>query len=374
MRFVLLLLSTLCLVYSYGNEDNNPNGGPTVQPSSNCYIVAPGSAPIAIPVSRANEFAKAAGSTPAIGEATVFGAKLIWSDTDAGNNTGLGGDGCIAGLDISGPGSAGHIIVYPGRREGNAVIAVTVGAGTDCIKWSWHIWVTSYDPKSNHRTGTGPDGTTHTFMDRNLGALNTGGPNLRWGAPESLGLHYQWGRKDPFPADGNTEKTIYTANGPDIVEAHKTDNGGGGVSIATTVHTPLTFYYLYIDSYTDWCSVTTDSDTRWGNNPYVKSLYDPCPAGWRVPSEQAWLGRTAANFAYTDIPAGRYHEQTGWYPASGYRGNYDGKTSGLGREGYYWSATVTGKYAYILFFDSDHVYPSAAFNRACGFSVRCVRE
>ena len=367
MRFVLLLLCAFCFVRSYANN------GLMVQPSSNCYIVAPNSAPIAIPVSRANEF-----DASAIGDATVFGAELIWSDVDAGNGNGLGGDGCVAGLDISGSGSSGYLIVYPGKREGNAVVAVTVGAGADRIKWSWHIWVTAYNPTSNPRTCTNPNGVTYTFMDRNLGAVHSGGSNLRWGTPESLGLHYQWGRKDPFPVSAsvtdNMEKTLYTAGGATTVDANKTDNGGGGISIATTVRNPLVFYYLYTGSYADWCSVTTDGDTRWGNTPYVKSLYDPCPAGWRVPDEGAWVGHTAGNFAYTDIPAGRYHEQTGWYPASGYRGNYDGKVSGLGLEGYYWSATVTGKYSYILFFDGDHAYPQGSFNRAYGFSVRCVAE
>ncbi|MDR0746079.1 MAG: fibrobacter succinogenes major paralogous domain-containing protein [Mediterranea sp.] len=367
MRSVLLLLCVFCFVCSYGNN------GLMVQPSSNCYIVAPNSAPIAIPVSRANEF-----DASAIGDATVFGAELIWSDVNAGNDTGLGGDGCIAGLDISGSGNSGYIIVYPGRREGNAVVAVTVGTGADRIKWSWHIWVTSYDPTSNPRVYTNTDSVTYTLMDRNLGAIHAGGSNLRWGTPESLGLHYQWGRKDPFPVSAsvtdNTEKAIYTAGGATTVDANKTDNGGGGISIATTVRNPLVFYYLYTNSYADWCSVTTDSDTRWGNSPYVKSLYDPCPAGWRVPNEHVWVGHTTDNFAYTDTPAGRYHEQTGWYPASGYRGNYDGKVSGLGIEGYYWSATPTNNYSYILFFNSDHAYSNGSFNRAYGFSVRCVAE
>ncbi|MDR0658058.1 MAG: fibrobacter succinogenes major paralogous domain-containing protein [Mediterranea sp.] len=370
-RLVLLWISVFCLVCSYANANN----GPVVQPSSNCYIVAPDGAPIAIPVSRANEF-----DASAIEADAVFGVELVWADVDAGNGAGLGADGCIAALETSGLGCNGHIIVYPGRREGNAVVAVTVGAGTDRIKWSWHIWVTSYDPGNNPKVYTNANAVTYTFMDRNLGAVHSGGSNLRWGTPESLGLHYQWGRKDPFPASASVtsdmEKTVYTAGGATTVNAGKTDNGGGGVSVATAVRNPSVFYYCYTHSYVDWCSVTTDSDTRWGNTPYVKSLYDPCPAGWRVPGQNAWTGHTTDNFAYNDTPAGRYHEQTGWYPASGLRGNNDGSLHYVAMFNYYWSATPSGNSGGgHLYFDSRSVYLTGhATSRTYGYSVRCVAE
>ncbi|MDR3118816.1 MAG: hypothetical protein LBU44_05280 [Mediterranea sp.] len=370
MRFVSLLTGAFCFVLSYANDIV-----PIVQPPSNCYIVAPGSAPVAIPVSRANAF-----DDTAIGADTTFGAELVWTDVDAGSAAGLGINGCIATLGTSGQGSAGYIIVYPGKHEGNAVIAVTVGAGADRIKWSWHIWVTTYNPGANPKVYTNTKGATHTFMDRNLGAVHTGGPNLRWGAPESLGLHYQWGRKDPFPASANAdsdmEKTIYTHSGATTINANKTDNGGGGVSITAAVQNPSVFYYCYTYSYVDWCSITTDGDTRWGNDPYVKSLYDPCPDGWRVPKNDAWLGLTIDNFAYNDTPAGRYHEQTGWYPAAGLRGNNDGSLHYVAMFNYYWGATPSdsdgGGY---LYFDSRSVYLTGrATNRTYGYSVRCVAE
>ena len=64
-----------------------------------------------------------------------------------------------------------------------------------------------------------------------------------------------------------------------------------------------------------------------------------------------------------------------WYPASGYRFNYDGSLDSVGNYGYYWSASPNSNYAYYLCFSSNgRVNPSGNFYRANGFSVRCVRE
>jgi len=352
-----------------------------IQPSSNCYIVAPGSAPIAIPVSRANEFANGI-----IGEATEFGCELVWADIDGGNGTGIGGTGCVSKIETIGTGSSGYVVVHPGQREGNAVVAVTVGIGDTRIKWSWHIWVTSYNPISNPKVYTNTNGVTNTFMDRNLGAIHPNGSNiLQWGSPESLGLYYQWGRKDPFPGStsttSNSEKTVYTASGTTTVNANKTNNNNPGVSIATAIQNPLVYYYYTTGDYYDWCSVN-DGNTRWGYDPFTKSIYDPCPVGWRIPDRYAWVGHTTANFIYTEIPSGRYHEQTGWWPRSGFRDSSSGSIGGITIGGYWWSATPSADDVLYpdrgvnVFFNADAISFAGVTNtnRAAGRAVRCVAE
>jgi hypothetical protein len=72
--------------------------------------------------------------------------------------------------------------------KGNAVIAAKNINGI--ILWSWHIWLTD-NPKSQEYSNVYKD--AGYMMDRNLGAT-TAVP----GATGSLGLLYQWGRKDPF--------------------------------------------------------------------------------------------------------------------------------------------------------------------------------
>jgi len=141
--------------------------------TSNCYITPPDST-IRILVSRANE-----DGTTRINPSAALTAELVWTD----NPNGIAANSNIAAISTTGTGSAGELIVTAGSTTGNAVVAVKVGG---VIRWSWHIWVVdpSDRPKESGSAG---------FMDRNLGAI-TNTPGL----VSTFGLHYQWGRKDPF--------------------------------------------------------------------------------------------------------------------------------------------------------------------------------
>ncbi len=66
----------------------------------------------------------------------------------------------------------------------------------DRIVWSWHVWVTGYDPEADIFEWTDANGITYKYMDRNLGALSA-----EKYSKDALGLMYQWGRKDPFPEE-----------------------------------------------------------------------------------------------------------------------------------------------------------------------------
>ena len=53
----------------------------------------------------------------------------------------------------------------------------------------------------------------------------------------------------------------------------------------------------------------------------------------------------------------------------------DGSMSCVGSFGYYWSASpYSENYGYYLYFYSGYVNPADNYNRASGFSVRCVQE
>lgn len=75
--------------------------------------------------------------------------------------------------------------------EGNAVVAILSNDGR--IRWSYHFWVTSYNPDNGGPVF--PLSPNHLFMDRNIGS-NGDHTTLN---PEGVGMYYQWGRKDPFP-------------------------------------------------------------------------------------------------------------------------------------------------------------------------------
>jgi uncharacterized protein (TIGR02145 family) len=122
----------------------------------------------------------------------------------------------------------------------------------------------------------------------------------------------------------------------------------------------------------------------------AKSIYDPCPAGWRVPdggSNGVWstaLGSSSSYYGtYDNINEGMNFsgkfgsDQTIWYPASGCR-NYDvGSLGFVGRRGGYCSASpysTNSSNAYCLLFYDTGFDPSSNSYHAYGLSVRCLRE
>ena len=156
-------------------------------------------------------------------------------------------------------------------------------------------------------------------------------------------------------------------------------------TIAYTTANPTTFIGGYYDwYYTD--SSSTDN-TRWTTSESNKSIYDPCPAGWRVPDggEDGVWSKARASSSYFDYTydstnkgmnfSGKFGaNQTIWYPASGYRGNNDGSFYNVGYYGHYWSASLYNIEYYLRFSYDGWVDPSDDGSRACGRSVRCLQE
>lgn len=106
-----------------------------------------------------------------------------------------------------------------GVTGGNALIGAFKG---EQIIWSWHIWVCSEvaDPSTQtfkvECTEEWPL-TKYAVMDRNLGALSN--KPLVYGAPNnkmsvaSMGLLYQWGRKDPFIGSNYSNEAAFGQSG-----------------------------------------------------------------------------------------------------------------------------------------------------------------
>lgn len=266
-------------------------------------------------------------------------------------------------------------------KEGNAVIAAKDASGN--ILWSWHIWLTDQPKGQVYYNNAG------IMMDRNLGATSA-----TPGDVGALGLLYQWGRKDPFLGALSIICDIEaksTGTWPSAVSSNSTK---GTIEYATAY--PTTFITFNSSNY-DWYytgSSTTDN-TRWTTSPATKSIYDPCPSGWRVPDggeDGMWSKALGSSSYFKDALlydstnegmnfSGKFgSDQTIWYPASGCRLYYD--DGGLGNVGYsggYWSASpYSSPYSYnacnLSFNNHGYVYPSSYSSRADGLSVRCLQE
>ena len=267
-------------------------------------------------------------------------------------------------------------------KEGNAVIAAKDADGN--ILWSWHIWFTD-EPRGQvyyHNAGT--------MMDRNLGATSA-----TKGDVGALGLLYQWGRKDPFLGSSSISSSTLAKSTIAWPSSVSSDSSNGTIEYATA-H-PTTFI-TYNRSNFDWYYTGDSStdNTRWTTSESSKSIYDPCPVGWRVPDggdKGVWSTAFSLSLPYYNGTYDSTNEgmafsfsptfikgPTAWYPASGCRDINVGILSNVGSAGLYWSASPysNGSYsAYNLYFlYNGYVSPSdySYYYRAYGFSVRCIQE
>jgi len=354
---------SLALGSAAGTGGSSMNAIPT-QSAANCYIVAP-SATIRIAVNLCGNGTLVSGcsdiTSASIAPASV---EILWqTSADLISRT---YNSASQTVDITASSTS--------TDGGNAVIAAYSGTGgTGTILWSWHIWVTSYNPNTPSNgttytiTNTASTPVSYTFMDRNLGALGTAYSN------DANILHYQWGRKDPFPAAA----VVGTSTSVDITTYTSAQ------SVLVGIQNPFKF----IRSSSDWC--LTQTDALWGGAsvtaPTAKTIFDPCPSGWRVP---AWSGslspwsRIGDNGVSTSsVIMGTFANGVTWsvisagfWPAAGVRLNSSGALANVGSIGDYWSGSPGSSHGYILNFSSSYVYPAGTYYRASGISVRCVQE
>lgn len=260
-------------------------------------------------------------------------------------------------------------------KEGNAVIAAKDASGY--ILWSWHIWLTDQPEEQVYYKNAG------TMMDRNLGATSA-----TPGDVGALGLLYQWGRKDPFLGSSSISRSTLAKSTISWPSALVTSTLAGTIQYVTS-H-PTTF--LKIDSSTsspssyDWHYSFRDN-SLWTTSDKTKSIYDPCPAGWRVPdggNGGVWanaLGSPDKDYGTSSPNMGVNFSgifggvSTIWYPASGHL-NQAGTLSSVGKGGKWWSASPSvNSSVHLLQMGSTGAFdPSEDSTRVAGCSVRCIQE
>ena len=211
------------------------------------------------------------------------------------------------------------------RMKGNALVAVY--NRNDEIMWSWHIWVNDFRPSWNLADPVANNGDAtfgaYTFMKENVGEIRFVNTYPEYTVYARLTAEdgstflliklvkagqegtdivrtynpfFQFGRKDPFiPADGKdgNNLTVYGV----ASMAPLPSSGSTTINIPYSIQHPFTHVnqttntWMSSEYYNLWNS---SNETIGKCSAVVKSIYDPCPAGYKVPG---------ANF-FTDVKGG----------------------------------------------------------------------
>jgi len=245
--------------------------------------------------------------------------------------------------------SKGFVCFETLGRAGNALIAALDEDGA--ILWSWHIWI----PSSHIARGRLSSMTSGSIMDRNLGALTSDKAD-----PTHNGLLYQWGRKDPFPglAIHSSGQKLAAATASFTKEASSSQTGTQAYAAAH----PTVFITNSV-SPKNW--VVVKDNSFWSE---TKTLYDPCPPGYHVPSKGI----------LTDLTGNYESSSYGWtidgmwFPFSGCRWN-DGSSHASTAECDLWTCTPTSGDGVYRFVASTTALKCSSFNvLAYAMGIRCV--
>ena len=193
-------------------------------------------------------------------------------------------------------------------KEGRGNALVVLKDANDVILWSWHIWVVDGLADLTF-SETARKTTIHNM---NLGATQN---SLYWASDkkytnqEAIGLYYQYGRKDPFvmPKSLSRKTASPYLTGKDLtrrVERDEDDNNRANGRVDWAIKNPdarilrskSTQNVRSAIGFSNWTYAADDLKKYWHSTE--KTIYDPCPKGYKVPDYDAF-----ADFESTNAPA-----------------------------------------------------------------------
>ncbi|WP_315087803.1 fimbrillin family protein, partial [Bacteroides heparinolyticus] len=322
--------------------------------------------------------------------------------------------------------SDGHFLEFTVNQatihQGNAVVAVCDASNT--VLWSWHIWVTDYRPGTGDKTITNYQDKQYTIMPYALGwcdgkeeiyAERT--VQVRFKQRPTAGYtsaaeqtiivkqkahtiaelgnntYYQWGRKDPFVGalespNGNLysisiNKTWYDASGATHTDELPATSSFSyeDACITSGITQPNTYC---TNSYMDnkYANLWSANNNLYGPNDdvVVKTIYDPCPAGYKMSPGNVYTGFSLSNVQEPWNNGWNFYcnsskSETVFFPVSGWR-NYDSSVPyGVGGIACYWTAGLNDTYKGVLLdFYATYVNPLYLDLRSHAFGVRAAQE
>lgn len=250
---------------------------------------------------------RAGETTPVPGMASV---KLLWRTY---TTTTTPGDGKVVKNEVAY--ENGYVKFTTTSTNGD----VLLGAydSSDNLIWTWLIWSPSEAIKDTEY----PNGKI--VMDRNIGGMKAeySYSSSKYSSMHSAGLLYQWGRPLPFPGKGNMGGNRSTINGV----------GAAALSTSISATAPVALEDALKDYLTTFVGTEADAvwteDTRPDWSGDIKTAYDPCPPGYRVPDDKLWSGIPAGatwingpNYSATQM-VGYYYsyedKNFAFYPTNG---------------------------------------------------------
>ena len=347
---------------------------------------------------------------------TAFGGDLSWFTPEVQTPTVGSGNRRVFAVKVAVPETSGDDKLYQANKA-----ALNIQSGNTTVK-EYDLYrsanTITYPVSDTKRYTaiqmTGKDSKTYYWSPVNLGATKipttvpsasstAGGTN---DITSTCGKLYQWGRSYGFTNTNNNTITnaekfngktdplgfptgegaladttpwdkkfiVYSSSTPNTqynwlrFEANK-DNPGSSAMVAGA-------WYQKLWNLDEVASTTVDATKTARKTPY-----DPCPAGWRVPTMSEWVvigadnSNTGKTYSNNILRISAANSLELLLPAAGHRNSSDGSSYNQGSYGDYWSSSVPSGSA-----NARYVYfGSATFlqntnNRAYGYSVRCLQE
>lgn len=354
----------------------------------------------------------------------VDGAEVTWSDEN--NLVTLPGSPIYR--DANGNTFVKVEVKKENLKSGNAVISVKKG---NTILWSWHLWFAPKNALDKIKV-TNSQNKIYEFTNETLGWKPTTWTGTSYSTPRTVKVKveqtqanngvkqiaivtitqnpgltkksgtttfYQWGRNNAFPG---TDAALPQGS---IVM------GDNQIHMSNKIRKPNTFFTTKFvggnidqnDGLTKWhyfYNLWSMNNNRRGdknaanNIDVVKTIYDPCPVGFNVPTNGAFSGFTTngqnegpMNVNGTNVKA-TYELNSGhifwtnssktetiYFPVTGFREAKDDKIKEANSFGDYWSADPQDyNNGCVMGFSYDKVYPLFLNIRTYGFAVRPVAE
>lgn len=343
-------------------------------------------------------------------------AKIVWRES------GLTFDYSFSGTTLSITNASGY---------GNAMVAVLDADNN--IVWSFQIWRPEDDATVTKTYSNTRSGSVYNVMPLNLGATKVVTADaVDADKVKAMGEFYEWGRKDPMGRLASFADTTLVALVKDngsafdwhsecVVSQKAAIPVVGATSTIDSLFAALDYIkahpnkYLRTDSYMQEWSYTAIpwlwGNTTWDNSsPYLvntypytlnttikKSVFDPCPAGYRVPCRDLWTNFITTSSVYSvnsadSINSSDINNLATLKGATFYYSGSKNDSGNTNKDFYISTGTINPYGAYVLYSGTSPNYYWASelgglmdfstssfmytpyYVRSFGAQIRCVAE